>query len=257
MHFESFTKWNHKVAWIRSLTSRAKRLCSANKLAEEIKNIKRFASYNGFPRWTTNKLVRETLSNRQQHQQRTEEEEQDITTLYMFLPYAGKEAENVVIRCKKRLFKLFKKEVKVAFKIHFQATKLSFYTSNKDKTPLLSNSGLVYRFKCPGCAETYIGKTESTLFNRSKQHGWTDKKSAVYKHLEECPHWNEIVDMLRLNDVELDHMNLQINTVRDNTQIIRRSDNWLKLAFLEALAIKEYKPKLNCGIRSCKDLILF
>ena len=125
------------------------------------------------------------------------------------------------------------------------------------KTPLLSNSGLVYRFKCPGCAGTYIGKTESTLFNRTKQHGWTDKKSAVYKHFEECSHWKEIVDMLCLDEVEVDDMSLQINTVRQNTEIIRRSDNWLKLAFLEALAIKEYKPKLNCGIKSCKDLILF
>ena len=67
----------------------------------------------------------------------------------------------------------------------------------------------------------------------------------------------EIVDMLRLDEVEVDDMSLQINTVRQNTEIIRRSDNWLKLAFLEALAIKEYKPKLNCGIKSCKDLILF
>ena len=31
VHFESFTKWNHKVAWIRSLCSRAKKLCTPNK----------------------------------------------------------------------------------------------------------------------------------------------------------------------------------------------------------------------------------
>ena len=257
MNFDSFTKWNHKTAWIRSLTSRAKRLCSPNKLIEEIKNIKRFASYNGFPRWTANKIVKESLDNQQQRQNRTDEEDSDVTPLYMFLPYAGQEAEQVVIRCKKRLTKLFKKEVKAVFRIQFQATKLSFYTSNKDRVPLLSNSCLVYRYTCPGCAETYIGKTESTLFNRSKQHGWTDKQSAINKHFDSCHHWNEIVDMLRINGGDVDTMNLQVNTVRDNTEIIRKSDNWLKLAFLESLSIKECAPELNCGFRSCKDLALF
>ena len=175
----------------------------------------------------------------------------------MSLPYAGKEAENVVTRCKKRLFKLFKKEVKVVFRIQFQATKLSFFTSNKDRIPLLSNSSLVYRYTCPGCSKTYIGKTESTLFNRTKQHGWTDKQSAVNKHFESCNHWKEIVDMLCINGGEIDAMRLQINTVRDNTEIIRRSNNWLNLAFLESLSIKEEQPELNSGIRSCKDLNLF
>ena len=257
MHFESFTKWNHKAAWIRSLASRAKRLCSPNKLSEEIRNIKRFASYNGFPRWTASKIIKETLSSQQRQRNTTDEQDQDTTPLYMSLPYAGKEAENVVTRCKKRLFKLFKKEVKVVFRIQFQATKLSFFTSNKDRIPLLSNSSLVYRYTCPGCSKTYIGKTESTLFNRTKQHGWTDKQSAVNKHFESCNHWKEIVDMLCINGGEIDAMRLQINTVRDNTEIIRRSNNWLNLAFLESLSIKEEQPELNSGIRSCKDLNLF
>ena len=55
--------------------------------------------------------------------------------------------------------------------------------------------------------------------------------------------------------VEVDMMQFNVNAVRENTKIIRKSDNWLKLAFLESLAaIKEYKPDLNTGIKSCKDL---
>ena len=98
---------------------------------------------------------------------------------------------------------------------------------------------------------------ETTLFNRTKQHGWCDKKSAVYNHLGSCPHWNEIVGLLQINGEAIDTMNLQINAVRDNREIIRRSDNWLKLAFLESLCIKEYRSELNWGIKSCKDLVLF
>ena len=105
----------------------------------------------------------------------------------MFLPYAGGEAEQVVMRCKKRLANLFKKDVKVIFKIQFQATKLSFYTSNKDKVPYFSSSCLVNRFTCPGCCKAYIGKTETTLFVRTKQHGWSDKKVLYSRILKAVP----------------------------------------------------------------------
>ena len=160
-------------------------------------------------------------------------------------------------RTKKRLFKLLRKDKDVIFKIQFQTTKLSFFTSNKDRTPFLSSSYLVYQYSCPGCCQSYIGKTESTLFNRTLQHAWSDQKSAVYKHFRHCRAWNDIVGFLEIDGEEVDTRELQINTVRQNTKIITRSDNWLKLAFLEALAIKQYKSNLNTGIRSCKELALF
>ena len=105
--------------------------------------------------------------------------------------------------------------------------------------------------------KSYIGKTESTLFNRTKEHGWSDKKSAVFKHFGQCSAWKEIVDLFQTGGEEVDSMQFQINSVRENTKIIRKADNWLKLAFLESLAIKEYKPEVNKGIRSCKELVLF
>ena len=50
-------------------------------------------------------------------------------------PYFGMEAESVVFRCKKCLFKPFMKDRNVQFRIHFKTRKLSFFTSNKD-TPI-------------------------------------------------------------------------------------------------------------------------
>jgi hypothetical protein len=253
VHYESFTKWNHKVAWIRSLIFRAKKLCTPNKLKAEINNIKKFASYNGFPRWIVNKIVKQSGTNH--HQQNDEEDISKI--IYIFLPFTGKEAEGVVMRCKKRLFKLFKKDQKIEFRVHFQTTKLSFFTSNKDRTPLLSNSFLIYEYSCPGCKKSYIGKTETTLFNRTKEHGWKDKLSAINKHFSSCSAWKHIVDMFQMHAEEVDLMNFQINTVRENTRILKKCDNWLKLAFLESLSIKEHAPELNKGLKSCKDLVLF
>ena len=252
VHFNSFSKWNNKIAWIRTLVTRAKRLCTKNKLKAEIKKIEKFASFNGYPRWIAKKVIKESTSTRI-----ITASNEEYDTIYMSLPYMGNEAENVVSRCKKRLFKLFKKEVKVKFRIHLKTTTLSFFSSNKDRTPSLSNSNLVYKFSCPGCKKSYIGKTESTLFNRTKEHAWDDSKSAIHRHFNECSSWQDIVGFFQTDGYEIDKKLFQINSVRQNTVILRVVDNWLNLAFLESLAIKDLSPELNKGIKSCKDLSLF
>ena len=173
----------------------------------------------------------------------------------MSLPFSGKEAESIVKKSKRRLSKLFKKEKRVKFSIFFQSTKISFFTSNKDKIPDLSNSNVIYQYCCAGCGAEYVGKTETTLFNRTKEHGWSQKDSAINKHFKTCRGWKEIIGLLQIFDPDVDEMQLQINSVRENTKIIRRSKNyWLTLAFHESLAIKELKPELNKG--SCKELVL-
>ena len=236
------------------MVNRAKKLCSTGKVAAEIETIKKFASYNGFPRWIVKNVIQQT-----QNKRRTNEPDQDddVTTLYMSLPFSGKEAESIVKRSKRRLMKLFKKEKNVKFSIFFESTKISFFTSNKDKIPGLSNSNVIYQYCCAGCGAEYVGKTETTLFNRTKEHGWSQKDSAINKHFKTCRGWKEIIGLLQIFDPDVDEMQLQINSVRENTKIIRRSKNWLTLAFHESLAIKELKPELNKGLKSCKELSLF
>ena len=62
VHYESYTKWNHKTGWIRSLVTRAKKLCSPNKLKDELKCIKKFAAFNGFPKWIAKKIIKQALN---------------------------------------------------------------------------------------------------------------------------------------------------------------------------------------------------
>ena len=40
----------------------------------------------------------------------------------------------------------------------------------KDKMNKLSKSNVVYQSSCPGCESSYIGKTERTLLERTKEH---------------------------------------------------------------------------------------
>ena len=73
-------------------------------------------------------------------------------------------------------------------------------------------------------------------------------------HLKECNGWYHITKMFECTDKGVDKKELQIDNVRQNIKILWRSDNWLKLAFLESLAIKEHRQALNTGIKASKEL---
>ena len=61
VHHDSFTRWNYKVNWIHSLVTRAKRICSVNLMPEEINEIKKLASWNGFPKSILTSVIEGTI----------------------------------------------------------------------------------------------------------------------------------------------------------------------------------------------------
>ena len=132
VHYDSYTKWNHKIAWIRSLVNRAKKLCSPNKLSNEIMNIKRFASYNGFPKWIVSNVIKRCFNTRK------EKKNTDDTgnTLFMFLPYTGKEAEYIVKRCKKKTVPSFQKRRKGKVQCSIPDNKSFIFYIKQRKNPV-------------------------------------------------------------------------------------------------------------------------
>ena len=78
---------------------------------------------------------------------------------------------------------------------------MSLFTNTKEKTPSVNLSSVVYKFSCPGCSFSYIGKTQRTLHERTEEHEYPNKKSnkqnAIYKHLSTCPHYS-LKDLLIL-----------------------------------------------------------
>ena len=62
VNFTNFVPWTYRTSWIRSLVTRASRICSTNKLLFEINNIKRFASWNDFPKSVANSIINKTLN---------------------------------------------------------------------------------------------------------------------------------------------------------------------------------------------------
>ena len=62
VHYDSFTPLNYEMSWIRSLVRRAKRICSVNLLLEEINEVKKLASWNGFPKPISNSIIKRALN---------------------------------------------------------------------------------------------------------------------------------------------------------------------------------------------------
>ena len=107
----------------------------------------------------------------------------------------------------KKAYKCFKSEKRFKFALQYETTKLSYFTNTKDKISLLSQSSVVYKFVCPGCSSSYIGKTERTLQERKEQHAYKNndqkKQSAIYEHLLTCEHYNHIADLLNTDNNSL------------------------------------------------------
>ena len=62
VHYDSFTPWNYEMGWICSLVRRAKRICSVNLQPEEINEVKKLASCNGFPKSISNSIIKRALN---------------------------------------------------------------------------------------------------------------------------------------------------------------------------------------------------
>ena len=69
INFESYTHLNYKISWIESLITQAKQTCSADLLPAEIQNIKKFASWNGYPKPVTNAIIKRTFSKSSRQEQ--------------------------------------------------------------------------------------------------------------------------------------------------------------------------------------------
>ena len=87
--------------------------------------------------------------------------------------------------------------------------------------------------------------------------------SAVLKHLNSCPYFNDIVSLCRLPDIltnnscSIDKNKHIEHAIFNHTQILQQNNNWLQLCFLESLFIKRHSPSLNVGVKATKNLVLF
>ena len=64
----------------------------------------------------------------------------------------------------KKLFKKIQRNLIQPVKfVIYNTKKISYFLPKKDKIPNPSCSSIVYKFTCPGCNSSYVGKTERNL----------------------------------------------------------------------------------------------
>ena len=145
--------------------------------------------------------------------------------------------------------------------LHYQTIKLYYFTNTKDKTAFLSQSLVSYKSVCPGCKSCYVGKTDRTLHERTKEHTYIkdDKgeQSAIFEHLPWWTHYSHIVDLFKIDTNSFNSNQFNVSQIRDNIIILDRGNNWNALLFKKALMIKKQRPSLNCGLMASKELQLF
>ena len=181
-----------------------------------------------------------------------------MKVIWFRTPYFGSKGESLTRSCINKLRRFCINDTKIVFKVLYDIKKISYFTNNKDPTPFNNKSFVVYDFKCPGCASRYIGKTERTLFQRCEEHGWTDKESAIFKHISTCDGVQYLRALLSMeNPSELDLRSFQITLVTNNLKIIDQHLNWNVLWFKEAIAINRFHSNLNNGLKASKELQLF
>ena len=271
VNFNSYVPWSYHVSWICSLVSRAHAICKPDKLKLEINLLKKFASWNDFPKAIASKIINRSLNNDDKTDQANESDpnmDTDVTTIYFRMPYIGDKGVSLIKACINKIRANCIKDRKIVFKILYDVAKTEVFCNSKDKTSFLCQSDVVYKFVCPGCNSSYVGKTERTLSERTTEHAWSSNDSTIKFHLDSCDAFNDILCIHNMSpslfsdtwfsDAGSDnHRALRIELVQNNTTIIDRHNNWNILIFKEALKIKELKPCLNSGLKASKELQLF
>ena len=106
------------------------------------------------------------------------------------LPYI----DNFSIQTEKKLNNIILKYSKrnTNIKLVFSSFKISLFFSLKDRVTFRLRYHAVCKFVCGSCKGDYIGCTKLHLSTRIKAHFEIDKKSHVYKHLNESPRYNTL-----------------------------------------------------------------
>ena len=120
-------------------------------------------------------------------------------------------------------------------------------------------ANVVYHFTCPGCSKSYVGKTDRNLVTRLTEHAnGKGEDSAISFHLKnKCPAYSDMTSLFSILNSDFNPKQYMYNTIIDNTSILDRESNWLRLLYLESYYIKLLKPSLNTGARASKELQLF
>ena len=151
--------------------------------------------------------------------------------LMIVLPYLGK----LLLQICTRINRVMKNKLRHCnFRIVFQSKcKLINFFTFKDKIPIFLHSGIVYKFKCGGCNDTYYGKT--------KHHF----KVRMCEHLGVSALTEKRVKGDNDSAIKEQHLFCNHSSGFDDFSILASNNNDFKVTLMESLLINKDHPPLN------------
>ena len=220
LNFKSFCPMSYKKGLVRTLFDRVRKLCSREKIEEELSIVEKCLRDNGYPQKFIDKYGR-------RHVEKVKSSTVEKKPIFLQLAFKGDDTASR-IRC--RLNAALKRTYPAAKLVCVYQTTSCLKQSKVDKYPPHVTSNCVYQFTCT-CQSTYIGRTERRVIARISEHipknlrlkGPQALNSAIARHLLDTGH---IVD------------NLQ------SFKIINKQKKPSLLRFAEAITIKRLQPNL-------------
>ena len=157
--WDSFRAMSYKINLVRNLVDRARRLCSSQKLLEELDMLRSLFRLNGYPEIVISKFVPVVSP-------QSKMSLSDVKPVYLRLPWKGE-----------LVSRNFQHQVKSAIEssyydvsVRFVYTTVRAFTVKKDVLPTSEQSHVIYQFECRHCESRYVGRTLLHLNARIRQH---------------------------------------------------------------------------------------
>ena len=88
-----------RVSWIENLTTRAKNICSPVYLKSELERIKNYASWNNFPKYVTNNIMKKVINKITSDGKPNQSNQNPVVTTCFRLPQCGDKSVQLANSC--------------------------------------------------------------------------------------------------------------------------------------------------------------
>ena len=237
-HFDGFLPFSNKIGLLHTLLYRYFRIWSDwTKFHLELVKLIYFFKNNGYPENFSNNCFKVFLDNKYRIQEKVITVPKE--TLFLVLPYLGPLSLQTRIKSRKSLI-LNCCQLQIVIK---SQNKLAKAFRFKDRIPKELTSGVVYKFQCGLCNESYHGECMRHLNVR------------IQEHIRISPLIREKVKPK--GNVVRDHLLLCKHSPScENFSVPTKENRKFLLELKESLLIMRDKPSLNRNIRSA-PLYLF
>ena len=240
-HFDSFLPDTYKIGMIYTLANRCFRICSSwSMFHQQLILLREIFKKNGYPENFIDRCFKLLLD--RIHILKEKVPTVEKKPLRLVLPYLGnislqtrtklqKTIKGVLNCC--RLQVIFKSQNKLCNNFHF-----------KDPVPQILTSGVVYKFQCGLCNESYYGECVRHLAVRSGEHigisPLTSKRVQPRKDSAVCHHL----------------LNCNYSPTFEDFSVLCHDNKKYLLELKESLLIMRDRPSMNRNVRSA-PLYLF